>query len=84
MEKIVKNLEKQIQEMSLEEIKLLNEMICFRYTDLGYQFHEKVGEEFTWAMVHCPSMLEEYLDGSIPAPYEWLAVQHLDGRDERD
>jgi len=69
--------DEQISKMKLEDLKLLNEMVMFRYAELGYQFHEKTGEDFAWALSHSPSMIESYLDGEQLAPYEWLARREL-------
>jgi hypothetical protein len=66
-----------IEKTDLESLKLINEAVMFRYTELGYQFHEKTGEDFAWALSHCPTMIESYLDGEQLAPYEWLARREL-------
>ena len=71
--KIINN----IEVADLEELKLIHEAVLFRYADFGSQLHEIIGEQFTWALSHCPSLIEQYLDGEQLAPYEWLARREL-------
>lgn len=49
------------------------EVLMFEMADHGMQMHEVIGHMWMWAMVHCPSMLETYMDGTTPLPYTSIA-----------
>lgn len=62
---------------TVADLNIELEELMFQYADHDIQMHEIVGQQFTWALSHCPSLLETYLDGTTPAPYEAVARRIL-------